>query len=198
MTVVDLAGHLRRTIASVAIACVLGGGAVAATDTVFWAKRGDWIVMIDRTLESGCYASRIFETGMAIRIGLNRADESGLLLIGNDSWKSLKGDRIYPLTFDFDTGLRWTLEASPVSLGQSGETRFLSVTLHEGAFLWEFSRAGSVDVSYRGAAVAALPLNGSYDAIREVVACHEAVSAGRAGRQGGDPFRSAEPDAPRH
>jgi len=159
---------------------------VSAQDSVLWKNVGDWEVSIDPTIGNGCYAVASWNGGTVLRIGLNPQDDNFYVLIGNDSWTSLKPEESYDLQIQFDRRNAWDVSANGLQFNP-GETVYLHATSSKFDFIREFMRGSKMKISYNGKKIDTLKLRGSSRAFKEVMNCQNQVDARDA--SSGDPFK---------
>lgn len=168
----------------VAIALVLGLSWAHANEekskdqpVVFWKAVGNWGVWVDRTVGNGCFIATEYGDDTIFRLGI-LSEEYGspaYFAVGNRNWQSLEEGKDYDLTLQMDNREPWRAQARAMK-GRKGEIPFLMAEAGEYEFFEEFIRKHSLTVSYKGQVVVRLNLKGSAAAMREMMACQDAIN----------------------
>ena len=61
-----------------------------------------WEILIDPTIGNGCLINAQFEDGSDVRIGFDRAANTGYLWASNEAWGDIEEGAAYPLSFSLD------------------------------------------------------------------------------------------------
>lgn len=167
----------------VAIALALGLSWASANEgksqdqpIVFWKTVGSWGVWVDRRIGNNCFIATEYGDDTIFRLGF-LSDEyrsPAYFAVGNMNWQSLEEGKDYDLTIQMDNREPWRAQARAMK-GKQGEIPYLSVEAGEYEFFEEFVRKHSLTISYKGQVVVRLNLRGSAAAMREMLACQEAI-----------------------
>jgi hypothetical protein len=141
--------------------------------TAGWGQVGGWEVRVDPTFGNGCFATRHYEDGTAIRVGIDVHRNSLYILLANRVWKSLEDGKTYPVRFVFDQLSTYDGDMAAVAWGDMVVLGRSGVSVE---FMTEFLERSGVRV-YHGDAIAELSLLNARDALREVAMCQKEVSA---------------------
>jgi hypothetical protein len=86
-----------------------------AQDTARWGQAGQWAIMVDRSLNNGCFAIVNYEGGTVLRVGYSPADGSAYFVIADDKWASLEVGKDYELEMQFDSRDPWYGSATVIT-----------------------------------------------------------------------------------
>jgi hypothetical protein len=158
----------------VPVACfTLVSSPALATDSIPYANSGEWAIKIDTSL-GGCFMLGTWERGTAVRIGINRNEKNGYLMLADPKWQSLRLGNKYKLKFQFDDETPWEGISTARKIG---DTTVLHGTFGDGKFLREFAAKQGFRIYYEGNTVAQLRLTGSLAAMQTVYQCQQKVDA---------------------
>ncbi|MBD3680109.1 MAG: hypothetical protein HUJ27_17115 [Rhodobacteraceae bacterium] len=170
----------------------------AAQDTIIWKDniRG-WEIRVDQSIGNACFMISDYEDGSFLRTQFNPDEDNFQFIIGNDAWKSIEAEKLYPMSVQFGNRAPWTGDGKGHWWGDT-PSLMLNVSFDKGAaddFIDEFMKMTGVIVEYKGQQIANLSLNGTYAAMQEVIACQSAMlenssnSDPFAPSSGSDPFK---------
>lgn len=185
------------------IAAAIFASKAEAEEVVTWREDvSGWAIIVDRTLNDGCFAVLCFEGGTCLRIQLNVPGEQVKFFVGNDDWQSLEVGKLYDLEVRFGSRPPWTGRASVNRFSPGMPSLVMNVPFDDDRawnFIDEFMRMTGVRISYSGNVIAHLSLSGTYAAMQEVFKCQAAMIESGQGvrsdpfapppRRGSDPFR---------
>jgi hypothetical protein len=137
-----------------------------------WKVVGQWQIRVDPSVGNGCFMLASYERGDVLRLGFNRTDRYGYMLLGNDDWKSLVVGNAYPITVQFGSNTPWTVNARVIEVGGGP---FIAFKFTSSDMLQEFSDSDGVRVTYQERPVVNLALTGSKAAVAELVNCQDYV-----------------------
>ncbi len=69
---------------------------VSATEPL-WKRVGSWDIRVDRSLNYGCFLVNVYQGGTVFRIGFDRTNGGGYLMLGNPNWRSIEVGKEYDL-----------------------------------------------------------------------------------------------------
>jgi len=158
-----------------------------------------WFIGVDRSLGDGCYMHSEFDGGGTMRVGFGPNEQKILVIIGNDTWRSLEEGKIYPIEFQFGSRSPWTVEAGVFRWDDGEKSLQFGVPFGDDRaelFINELQQMQDVSVRYEGRQILRLSLRGSFAAMAEVIDCQVNMQQGRGGSSdpfssgpGSDPFR---------
>ncbi|MBO6853347.1 MAG: hypothetical protein JJ872_06225 [Marivivens sp.] len=158
-----------------------------------------WYIGVDRSRGDGCYIHSGFERGGLLRVGFDMVDSTVYTIIGDDDWKSLEADKIYPLTIKMGNNVPWIGDAEGFAW-EDGRVS-LAIYMNVGSdaavdFVNEIRRLLNFQVFYQGKEISNLSLRGSNVAIQEAINCQVQMNENAAandpfsnGGNSDDPFR---------
>jgi hypothetical protein len=161
-------------------------------DMPLWKNVGSWQVRVDTTLNYGCFVLAEFDEGSVVRIGFDKANSGGYLLITNRDWNSIEVGKEYEIVLKFDKKEPWEANATGFKF-ENSKYPLLYVKFFDAAFLTEFMRTHTLSVDYQGREISRLSLRGSHEAAQEMLNCQRDIEATRStpkSRQD-DPFASS-------
>ncbi|MGD8327536.1 MAG: hypothetical protein PVF65_11525, partial [Sphingomonadales bacterium] len=88
-----------------------GVNANAKDGTSLWGTVGTWIVKADWTLGGGCFIVNEYETGAALRIGLDPSQNNGYILIVDNDWTSIEAGKSYKIRVEVGDEAPWEGDA---------------------------------------------------------------------------------------
>ena len=133
-----------------------------------WGEAGVWEIYVDPAPENGCYATRFFLSGTAMRIGL-RPDGGLHLAMGRSSWQFVEAGKTYRMKFEFGNGRTYEEDFDAVAVGS---VTILVAPAMSAAFLSDFMEKTSLRIYYRGTTVAIVLLLDIDEAIAQLTACN--------------------------
>ncbi len=152
------------------------GGICAAQDHIPWKTLANWQISVDTTIQNGCYAVTGWDSGTALRIGLNPAKDSFYLLVGNKTWTQFAPNTPYDIRIKFDSKAAWDITATRLKV-YANDATYLHAEGSSYAFLEEFMVQREMKITHNNAPLDRLPLRGSARALQEVIACQKEVDA---------------------
>lgn len=167
----------------------------AATEpSPLWKVVGTWEIRVDRTLGYGCFVVGSYLGGSFLRLGFDRSNKNGYVMVTNDKWRSLEVGKDYPLALRFDNDTPWRRNARAIELG--GGTIALYLPFGEVGFLSDFARKQSLYISYGDKPVTSLRLTGTVAAVQALLECQEQIEQAPRGASDApsvDPFATGRP-----
>lgn len=164
-----------------------------SNETSHWKTVGNWRVMVNPTLDYGCFVFTTYGKAF-LRVGVDRSNDQIYLTIYDQSWQSLGSGKKYDLTMEFDNEGPWNVSATAADIGDGVVA--LTATTTTGQFLVEFMKRHYLNVRYQGDIILRLPLDGSYKAVMEMAECQKTAGTASQGQQRSrDPF-AGNPDDP--
>jgi hypothetical protein len=133
-----------------------------------WGKGGVWEIYVDPVSENGCYATRFFLSGAAMRIAL-RPDGGFRLAMGRSDWQFAEAGKTYRMKFVFDNGRTYEEEFDAVAVGSV--TVLVRPTM-SAAFVADFMEKTSLAIYHRGSRVAFVLLLDTFDAVTQLKTCN--------------------------
>lgn len=140
-------------------------------DSEHWSTVGFWSIMIDTSLQNGCYLLASFDNDTVFRVGMNGKDITKYYFaLSNSKWRSLKPGQDHALTFQFDEEGPWDVPARVVTLGDGP---VLMGTFSDVSFWAEFALAKGLYIRRNGDYVTGINLDGTKLAFDEMLRCQE-------------------------
>jgi len=149
-----------------------------------------WEIRVDQSIGNGCFMFTTYEGGTVLRMQFNPEVGNVQFIIGNQRWRSLEAEKIYPMTVQFGNLEPWSGNGTGFWWGEDLPALVLNVSFENDAadlFIEEFMRMTGVTVAYDDREIAKLSLRGTYAAMQEVMACQSAMLENRSTT---DPFSS--------
>src|SRR4029077_8979054 len=81
-----------------------------------WATVGMWEIMVDTTLNNGCFLLTVYDKGTIVRIGIDNNNSNGYIFVANNAWRSVEVGKEYRLTFQFDDETPWNGTFTAINL----------------------------------------------------------------------------------
>lgn len=179
---------MRIAYAALVAFALMGSTALADDATVPWGDGtvAGWDIAIDQTLGGGCYILAEFDGDTIVRIGFDPSNSDYYLMLADADWKSIEADKEYDLVLTLGHRKPWDAQATGLMMGDQPT---LIVRSTDTDFLDEFSSQQNIKVEYNGTQIANLNLDGSSQAINEMINCQDTVN--KSSGNGGDPFKKA-------
>jgi len=180
---------MRKILSAAGVAAIMFAAvpAVHAKDALILKRVGPWDIGVDESLDYGCFMITRFSRGTVFAIGFDRKTGNNYVIAGNDAWH-LEAGKEYPLDIQFDNEPSYHGTAIAV-----GKPMLLYLPFDKPKFVADFARKQTVSIAYRGRSVTTLPLDSTYEATLDLLACQEAVERSRNGSRSDDPFRTDRP-----
>lgn len=153
-------------------------GAAVAQETALWKEDvAGWEILVDQSLDDGCFMITEYERGTLLRAQFNPAADTFQFVVGDPNWKSIEENKFYEIEVEFGSAGPWTGDAVGYDFGGINAL-ILHIPFEDDRadlFIEEFMRYTVVDVRYEGSSIARLSLKGTYAAMEEVMACQAAM-----------------------
>lgn len=173
-----------RTSIGVALALATWATIAKADDVMpLWQTVGLWEVRIDTRLKNSCFIISSWTDGTYLRIGFDKRNGSGYIIVGNSDWRSLVPGADYEMEAKFGNMPVWRFPAQAVSSGNSNLV-WLGARFSDSNVLAQFASQPYVSFAYQGRTVISLNLPGSAAAVNAMVNCQDIMNAAA------DPFRT--------
>lgn len=72
-----------------------------ATGMEQWGEEGDWAILVDAEKGNGCLASRLYDTGLIVEIGMAPKQAGAFFAAYNPEWTSIVDGATGVVNFDF-------------------------------------------------------------------------------------------------
>lgn len=155
-------------------------GSVQAQEIVGWRQDvGGWTIAVDRTIDNSCFMIAKVDTDVLMRFQFNAAREDVQMIIANTRWDALEDGRTFPVVVTLGDGSPWEGLAQSKQWKDVLPSLVLSVSGEDRqavAFVEQFSRIGRVRVSTDGSEIVSLSLEGTQEAVREMMACQQSMA----------------------
>lgn len=161
--------------ASLSIGLLMFADPCWAKKSIPYAKVGNWEIMVDQSLDYGCFMVGSYTRGEIIRIGINKKTKNGYMMIGNKAWSSLEPGKEYKLSLKFDGESPWTGVFRALDLGDGDRTLWGDFTKVN--FLKDLGAKQGMTVYYNDKRVTWIPLTGTSAAVRSMAQCQAKVDA---------------------
>lgn len=156
----------------------------STTKTFVFAETAYWKVMVDPSLNNGCFIFGSWPNGTVLRLGFNPRDGVGYIMLANESWKSLHKGEQYQLKYTFGSNTPWYANSSVRQMDNG--FIFLYTYFTKAEFITEFRSSNSVTVLWGPREIASLQLQDTAAAADKLQACQQLYG-----------FNSADPFAQR-
>jgi hypothetical protein len=167
--------------------------------TVVWKKMDIWVVVVDRSLNDGCFLAFHGTRGTNVRIGFNKAEGDAYIWIAHKDWQSLEDGKKYPITIQFDSEPAWSGHGTGILLDQLPG---VLLVYKDTRFFADFAERQVMSIWYGQKPITQLSLKGSFAAMQEMWTCQKYMDANRSAppsappAQGADPFRGGSRGQP--
>jgi|EndMetStandDraft_4_1072995.scaffolds.fasta_scaffold260884_2 hypothetical protein len=165
---------VRTLLAMVALLLGVMAVPVAAGDHKLpkWGEGAVWEIYVDPVPENGCYATRFFLSGAAMRIAL-RPDGDLHLAMGRSDWQFAEPGKTYRMKFVFGNGKTYEEDFDAVAVGSV--TVLVRPTM-SAAFVSDFMEKTSLVIYHRDSRVATVLLLDTYEAVTQLRTCNASRS----------------------
>ena len=128
-----------------------------------------WDILIDPTIGNGCLINAQFEDGSDVRIGFDRAANTGYLWASNEAWGDIEEGMAYPLSFSLD-GEVYKGEGKGLYID---EMPGVDIPFDSMDFLLALAEKNSMELSNDSGPVMTINLAGSDAALARAIECQE-------------------------
>lgn len=140
-----------------------------------WGTAGGWDIMVDKTLDSGCFIQAEYDNGSLVRIGIDKSKGVGYVTAFNEAWGDIEEGITYPIEFDLD-GERFEGEAIGLVLdGVPGA----DIHFDNEDFFWSIMKKYVMTIYNQNGEVMAISLDGTFVGLEGVLQCQEEIDASR-------------------
>lgn len=87
---------------SVVTALLVAAAPMQAKEAVEWGKVGDWQIVIDKNIGSGCIMQKNFENGILLQFGLLPKRGTSFFAAYRQDWKSIESGQKVQVKYEFD------------------------------------------------------------------------------------------------
>ena len=129
-----------------------------------------WEILIDTTIGNGCLINAQFEDGSDVRIGFDRAANSGYLWASNEAWGDIEEGMAYPLSFSLD-GEVYKGEGKGLYID---EMPGVDIPFDSMEFLLALAEKNSMELSTDSGPVMTINLAGTDAALARAIECQDA------------------------
>ncbi|WP_397422255.1 hypothetical protein [Phenylobacterium sp.] len=149
-------------------------------DAEEFGKVGSWTILVDKSLDRGCFAYASYDNDVALRVGIDARDPiDAYIMIFGSEWKSITPEQEYKIELRFASGRKW----QKTFVGtQIDELKGILLRMDDLEIIETIQRERSVSIYYRSQVVSELSLPDSKAAIERMWECQ------RAQRKAKDPF----------
>ena len=166
---------LMKSFVGGAVALILSVYGAAAQGLEQWGTGGGWDIMIDRSLDSGCFIQAEYENGSLVRIGIDKSKGAGYVTAFNEAWGDIEEGTTYPIEFDLD-GERFEGEAVGIILN---DVPGADIYFDNEEFFWSIMKKYVMTIYNQNGEVMAISLDGTFNGLEGVLQCQEEVDAAR-------------------
>ena len=142
---------------------------VQAQELQTFATVEGWEILIDPTIGNGCLINAQFEDGSDVRIGFDRAANTGYLWASNEAWGDIEEGMAYPLSFSLD-GEVYKGEGKGLYID---EMPGVDIPFDSMDFLLALAEKNSMELSNDSGPVMTINLAGSDAALARAIECQE-------------------------
>ena len=128
-----------------------------------------WEILIDPTIGNGCLINAQFEDGSDVRIGFDRAANTGYLWASNEAWGDIEEGAAYPLSFSLD-GEVYKGEGKGLYID---EMPGVDIPFDSMDFLLALAEKNTMELSTDSGPVMTINLAGSDAALARAIECQE-------------------------
>ena len=143
---------------------------VQAQELQTFATVEGWEILIDPTIGNGCLINAQFEDGSDVRIGFDRAANTGYLWASNEAWGEIEEGMAYPLSFSLD-GEVYKGEGKGLYID---EAPGIDIAFDSMDFLLAIAQKNTMELSNEAGPVMTINLAGTDAALARAIECQEA------------------------
>jgi len=157
--------RLKFLTATLVLAVTFVAQSVRAQEIVQWGTAGGWDILIDKTLNNGCFMQAEFQDGSLVRMGIDKEAGGGYVTAFNDAWGDIEDGGEYDISFDLD-GELYNGEAKGIYLaGAPGA----DISFDSDDFFWDLMRKNVMTLIHDGEEVMTISLEGTYVGLEAVL-----------------------------
>ena len=164
----------RRVVAAAALSMGISAGAHASDIHTVGTVSG-WDIIIDQSLGFGCAMQSEFEGGALVRMGFNKQDGHGYIIVLSEDWSDIQVGQHYDIGMDLD-GRQYTGNAEGFELsGMPG----VYIPFDNSEFFVSIMKKHTLQLKHQGRSAIAISLAGTYNALEATMSCQEGVEQAR-------------------
>lgn len=164
-----------KRIALAAALCAAMASPALSQDIVSYGSVGNWDVLIDRSLDYGCFIQSEFDDGSLVRIGIDKQAGSGYLTVLNKAWGDIETGKEYDIVLDVD-GERYNGVAEGIMIADEPGA---DIVFDSEDFFMAVMKKHALAIYNESGRVAAFSLKGTAAGLQAVLKCQEEVDASR-------------------
>lgn len=142
------------------------------SETVRWKLVDGWDIRVDPSVNNGCYIAATYQSGNIFRLGFDRQNANGYIMVINQNWASLVAGNKYPIALQFDSESPWEGNATARLMGTLPA---LTIGFSTPNVMKELASKSNLKIFYKEKEIATLGLKGSATAVDELVKCQDAA-----------------------
>ncbi len=136
-----------------------------------WGTAGGWDILIDISLDDGCFMQAEYDNGTLVRIGIDKAKGEGYVTAFNEAWGDIESGTVYPIEFDLD-GDRYEGKATGIILN---EVPGADIYFDNEELFVDLMKKNVMTIYNENGKVMAISLSGSSAGLDAVLTCQEEV-----------------------
>ena len=129
-----------------------------------------WNILIDTTIDNGCLIQSEFDDGSDVRIGFDRAANTGYVWASNAAWGDIEDGAAYPISFNID-GEVYKGEGKGLYID---EAPGIDIEFDSMDFLLAIAQKNTMELSNEAGPVMTINLAGTDAALARAIECQEA------------------------
>lgn len=149
--------------------------AASAQEIVTWGTVGGWVVLVDKTLNNGCFIKAEFEDDSLIRMGIDKEASGGYVTAFNYNWGDIAAGARYDITFNLDGEL---YEGAAEGIYLAGSTG-VDITFDNDEFCWDLMSKNVMTLVHDGREVMSISLEGTFVGLEALLECQAEVDSVR-------------------
>lgn len=139
-----------------------------------WKIVGNWIVAKDESIDGACYIKITYDNGLELRFGYNSKEKSIMhLVISSYKWVEVINGNMYDISLVFDRYPPWNVKGMGIVAERS---KGVLIQIEQSELAAEFALRRGLAVYVNGVFISSLSLQGSKDAVNELITCQETAS----------------------
>lgn len=164
-----------RGAAAIAVVSMLIPASVQAQEIQTLDTVSGWDIIIDPSLNFGCAMQAEFEGGALVRMGFNKSDGHGYIMVFNQSWTDIVRGGQYNIGMNVD-GQVWDGAAEGIILAKLPG---VYIPFDNEAFFVDIMKKYTLTLKHQGRNAIVVSLDGTYNALEATMACQQGADSAR-------------------
>lgn len=164
-----------RGAAAIALASMLNPVSLQAQEIQTLDTVAGWDIIIDQSMNFGCAMQAEFQGGALVRMGFNKQDGHGYIMVFDQHWTDITSGGRYDIAMDVD-GQSWNGAAQGIILASLPG---VYIPFDSEQFFVDIMKKYTLTLKHQGREAIVVSLDGTYNALEATMACQEGADSAR-------------------